>query len=198
MNIDVFISYSTKDIDVANAICCSLEASGIRCWIAHRDIVPGSDWAESINTAIKSSAVMVLVFSESSNNSTQVAKELNLAISNKLVILPFKIDQSAPTGSMEYYLSDTHWLQASSDITDEITSLTEVVVSALTQSHREVNSAERKISGKTKKRAKSKRIGIIAALVILMIFIGFLDSNIQKESWDCFVEKYSLVDNKIV
>ena len=61
-----------------------------------------------------------------------------------------------------------------------------------------MNSAERKISGKTKKRAKSKRIGIIAALVILMIFIGFLDSNIQKESWDCFVEKYSLVDNKIV
>ena len=45
---DVFISYSTKDKPTADAACAALEAKGIRCWIAPRDILPGSDWGEAI------------------------------------------------------------------------------------------------------------------------------------------------------
>jgi hypothetical protein len=43
---DVFISYSSKDKPTADAVCATLEANGIRCWIAPRDVVPGSDWGE--------------------------------------------------------------------------------------------------------------------------------------------------------
>lgn len=135
MNIDVFISHSSKDANIAKAICNTLESNGIRVWIAPRDIMPGSDWAESINNAIESSKAMVLVFSEYSNDSVQVAKELNLAVNNKLVILPFKIDKTDPTGSMKYYLSDTHWLDAiNGDMKDEIEKLKDILISVLPQS----------------------------------------------------------------
>ena len=36
---DVFISYSSKDKHVADAVCVALEQHGIRCWLAPRDIV---------------------------------------------------------------------------------------------------------------------------------------------------------------
>ena len=45
---DVFISYSSKDKPAADATCAVLESKGIRCWIASRDIMPGSDWGEAI------------------------------------------------------------------------------------------------------------------------------------------------------
>ncbi len=128
MKCDVFISYSNKDQHTADAICSSLENSGIRCWISHRDVFPGNDWAKSINTAIKSSRVMVLVFSENSNNSVQVTKELNLAVHNKLVIIPFKIDNSIPSDGMEYFLADMHWLDAvNGDIQAQIDRLKDIV-----------------------------------------------------------------------
>lgn len=143
MNIDVFISHSSKDANIANAICNTLEANNIKCWIAPRDIRPGSIWANSINDAIENSKAMVLVFSENSNNSTQVAKELNLAINNELIILPFKIDNTNPTGGMKYYLSDTHWLDAiNGNIKDEIEDLKDVLFSVLPQSTSDTESKD--------------------------------------------------------
>src|SRR6516164_3478420 len=43
---DVFVSYSSKDKHIADAAVATLEAKGIRCWIAPRDIVPGKEWSE--------------------------------------------------------------------------------------------------------------------------------------------------------
>ncbi len=37
----VFISYSTDDTPVTQEIRDGLEAAGIACWMAPRDIVPG-------------------------------------------------------------------------------------------------------------------------------------------------------------
>ena len=45
---DVFISYSSKDKPVADAACATLESSGVRCWIAPRDVAPGVAYAESL------------------------------------------------------------------------------------------------------------------------------------------------------
>ncbi len=62
---DVFISYAHQDQKTALAICAGLEAQGIPCWIAARDIGPGNEWAESIAGAVKSSKAMVVVMTTS-------------------------------------------------------------------------------------------------------------------------------------
>jgi hypothetical protein len=54
MSFDVFISYSQKDRAQAESVCEKLEAANVRCWIAPRNINPGSDWAESIIGALAS------------------------------------------------------------------------------------------------------------------------------------------------
>ena len=112
MTHDVFISYSSIDKAIADAICASLEHAGIRCWIAPRDILPGDDWPSSISKAIALSRAMVLVFSASSNSSDDVGRELILAANCRLVIIPFKIENVEPEPGKQYYLARTHWLDA--------------------------------------------------------------------------------------
>ncbi len=109
---DVFISYSHKDKAVADAICARLEQGGARCWYAPRDIVPGADWAASIIEAIRTTKVMVLVFTDYANASQQVMREVSNAVSNSVTIVPFKLTESLPTEGMQYYLSTVHWLDA--------------------------------------------------------------------------------------
>src|SRR3989337_1800714 len=116
---DVFISYSSKDKPIADGICASLEADGIRCWIAPRDIAPGEDWPTAITKAISESAVMVLVFSASSNSSADVGREIILAANRNLVIIPFKIENIKPEPGKQYYLARTHWLEAMNPPTRE-------------------------------------------------------------------------------
>src|ERR1035441_5647822 len=62
-NHEVFISYSNKDKNVADAICATLEALPLRCWIAPRDVTAGHSWGSSIIEAIEEAKVMVLVYS---------------------------------------------------------------------------------------------------------------------------------------
>lgn len=134
MTNDVFISYESTDKHTADAICSTLENSNIRCWFAPRDILPGSNWPQSITNAIKASKIMVLIFSRNSNKSNQVSKELNLAVSNNLMIIPFKIDDSVPNGSLEYFLADRHWLDAiDGDKQAQINNLRDVIASVLSK-----------------------------------------------------------------
>jgi hypothetical protein len=109
---DVFISYSSQDKTVANAVCAKLENRKIRCWIAPRDILPGVSFAEALIEALNQSRLIVLVFSTNSNNSQQVMREVERAVNKGIPILPLRIDDVTPTKAMEYYLSTPHWLDA--------------------------------------------------------------------------------------
>jgi hypothetical protein len=112
VSFDVFISYASKDKIVADAVCARLEAAGIRCWIAPRDIVAGTSYGEAIIDAIHGAKVMVLVFSSSANASGHIPKEVERAVSNGVAILPFRIEDVAPGKSLDYFIGSVHWLDA--------------------------------------------------------------------------------------
>jgi len=109
---DVFVSYSAKDKLVADAIVARLEQDSIRCWIASRDIAPGTSWGDAIVNAIAGSRIMVLVLSANSNRSRQVVREVQRAVADEVIILPFRIENIDPTGAMAYFLGTEHWLDA--------------------------------------------------------------------------------------
>ena len=109
---DVFISYSSVDKPTADAVCGHLEQAGVRCWIAPRDALGGAHWAASIVEAIRGCRVMVVVFSSHADRSRQVMQEVERAVHNGLVVLPFRIEDVRPTAGMELFLSAPHWLDA--------------------------------------------------------------------------------------
>jgi hypothetical protein len=109
---DVFISYSQPDAACAHEMVSLLEAHGVKCWIAPRDIAPSADWAAEIIDAISAAKVMVLVFSGSSNQSAQVRREVERAAHKQVNILPFRIEDVLPSKSLEFFLSAQHWMDA--------------------------------------------------------------------------------------
>jgi hypothetical protein len=109
---DAFISYSTPDKATADATCARLEAAGIRCWIAPRDITPGQEWSAAIVDALGQCRVMILVFSESANRSPQIHREVERAVNKGISVLPLRIEDIAPARSLEYFIGTVHWLDA--------------------------------------------------------------------------------------
>jgi len=140
---DVFISHSSKDKTTGDAVCATLEANGIRCWIAPRDVLPGSDWGESIIGAIKGARVMVLVFSSNANQSLQIKREVERAVSHGLIIIPLRIEDVAPSPSLEYFMSTPHWLDAfTPPLEKHLQNLTQVIKDILRQVPEETKSGE--------------------------------------------------------
>ena len=129
---DVFVSYSSKDKTVADATCATLESKGVRCWMAPRDIIPGTDWGESIIDAINGSRAFVLVFSENANTSVQIKREVERAINRGIPVIPLRIENVMPAKSLEYFLSTPHWLDAfTPPLEHHLTYLADVIRSVL-------------------------------------------------------------------
>ncbi len=109
---DVFICHSSEDKASADKVCEALEAEGIKCWIAPRDVIPGMVWAASINSAIKNSRLIVLIHSRHANESKHVLREIELASKNNIPILPLRLENINSTYAIEYYIGADHWLDA--------------------------------------------------------------------------------------
>src|SRR5471030_1304415 len=78
---DVFVSYASSDAAVANAVVESLEKEGLRCWLAPRDVRPGTEYADAIVAAINEAKAIVLVLSGSAVASSHVGREVERAAS---------------------------------------------------------------------------------------------------------------------
>jgi TolB-like protein/cytochrome c-type biogenesis protein CcmH/NrfG len=107
---DVFISYASTDAAMANAVVAALESHGLKCWIAPRDVIPGSLYAEGIVRAINGARLLVLVLSESAVASPHVGKEIERASSKQRPIIALKTDAAALTPALEYFLSESQWV----------------------------------------------------------------------------------------
>jgi hypothetical protein len=133
---DVFISHSTKDKAIADAVCATLEGSAIRCWIAPRDILPSDEWDTAITRGVRSSKVMVLVFSSDSNDSIHVHREVRLAFSKGIPVVRLRLDNAVLNEALEYYMGSVHWLDAMTQpIEHHLDKLAQTVGALLRQSY---------------------------------------------------------------
>jgi serine/threonine-protein kinase len=112
MTRDVFISHAGDDASVAVEVCAQLEARGLKCWMAPRDVAAGSVWDEAILDAIETSRVFLLILSKNANQSQFVKNEVNRAFSQSKPIVTFRLEDVMPGRSLELYLARHHWTDA--------------------------------------------------------------------------------------
>jgi hypothetical protein len=106
----VFISHEKNDSGIAREIRAFLEAGGFSCWMAPDDIRGPAPWPEQIADAIDSSAVMLVVVSAHANNSPHVSREVDLALEKGKPLLPVRVADIVPTGSLDYLLRLAQWI----------------------------------------------------------------------------------------
>lgn len=73
--------------------------------MAPDDIVGTGTWTEQILAAIADSKAMIVLISTASNQSPHVSREVNLALGKGRAVLPIRIEDVPPQGSLEYLLS---------------------------------------------------------------------------------------------
>lgn len=176
---DVFISYSTKDKAIADAVCAKLEEKDIRAWIAPRDVPPGTNFAEAIVNAIRDSKVFVLIWSGNANNSKHILIEINRAFDGGIPIIPFRIQEVQPSSAMSYYLSNTHWLDAyQPSWMAHIDKLTHIIKANLGTQDDSVGSqqqeADLEIPSRRKLSWKTVLFALGAVLTLLVVWIGLV------------------------
>lgn len=172
MNREVFISYSSVDRAIAEVVCSALESNGIECWIAPRDIVPGTDWGEAIIDAINQCRVMVLIFSSRANASTQIKREVERAVNKGVKVIPLRIEDVVPAKALEYFIGSVQWFDALTvPVEGHLSDLVQTVTNALTTSD---SSSEfqnvLKAGPRFVERKKNPRRTVTLALTTLIVF----------------------------
>lgn len=169
-NHDVFISYSSRDMEAAQAICHVLEQNEIRCWMAPRNIPPGSDYGDVIDEAIKSCKAVVILYSEKAASSPWVTGELNVAFEEQKTIIPFRLDKTPLKGQTRVMLNQRHWIDAYPDYKTKFNDLVKAVALAVGKDV-QLDPTPVKPSEHLKKYKKPIIFGIIAAIVLGLIIV---------------------------
>lgn len=108
MKYDVFISHSSKDLELSEKICDYLQSQGINCWIDSRNVT--GLYARSIMEGIEQSEMMVLVYSGRANSSAHVENEIANAFCLGKMIIPFRIEGAPYSKVLRYYLNKSHYV----------------------------------------------------------------------------------------
>jgi TolB-like protein len=173
---DVFVSYASQDAAVAQKVCSALEAAGFRCWIAPRDVVPGTLYADGIVGAIDQSKILVLILSKDAVASAHVGKELERATSKRHPIIALRLDTAPLTRAFEYFLNESQWIEGGgSDAA--IAQLVGAMGQHLSPGSATSPSKAHLATAVHRKTAVGRRMWVIAAVVVAVLLAGgyFLD-----------------------
>jgi TolB-like protein len=185
---DVFVSYASQDAAVANSIVENLEQHGIKCWIAPRDVTPGSKYADEIVEAINNAKVLVLVLSEHALVSPHVGREIERAASKRRGIIVLRRDAAPLTRSFEYFLSESQWINvAALGVPAALTKLTQAVGQRLAPSSwvspglgtdaRDPADRKRKPSHLTIKRVVAAAVFLVIAALVVGVMVRYWPSK---------------------
>lgn len=157
---DVFICHRTAapDQDIADAICTRLEERGLRCWIAPRNILAGSqNYERDILNGVKNSRVFLLVSSFKSLYSEDCETELKAAVLDGKALYSYRIDDTPYDGAFERALASVQWLDASDDPYAHLEQLVIDIKGILANDEREkAELEEKRLAAREKERIQAE------------------------------------------
>jgi TolB-like protein/predicted Zn-dependent protease len=175
----VFISYASADAPLAQKVCAALEAGGFLCWIAPRNVVPGTLYAEGIVRALDESTIVVLILSEQAVASAHVGKELERATSKRHPIIALRIDTAPLTPAFEYFLNESQWIEVGAGGTDAaIAQLVGAVGQHLSPRSASASTHSPQAPTTKPKPAMPRRVWVIAGfIVVLALAVAYFMAN---------------------
>ncbi len=164
---DVFVSYAQPDREAAFRIAEQLEAQGVPCWIAPRDVPPGAEYAQAIIAAIESAKALVLVFSEAANESQFVRREVERAVSKTRPVFPVRVREAQPSGALEFFIAGAQWV-------DAFKSPLEQSLAPIVSAVRALGGARMtlKAPGRPKDELDKRRVAFISGVALGLALIG--------------------------
>jgi TolB-like protein len=172
----VFISYASHDAAIAQKACSALEAAGLLCWIAPRNVLPGANYADGIVHAIDESSILVLILSAQAVASAHVGREIERAVSKRHPVVALRIDAAPLTAAFEYFLNQSQWIEGGGSdaaIAQLVGAVGQHLAPGTAASPTNANHA----SAGRRSTAVGRRVWVIAAVVVVVFLASgyFLD-----------------------
>ncbi|HSQ09095.1 MAG TPA: toll/interleukin-1 receptor domain-containing protein [Burkholderiaceae bacterium] len=121
---DIFLSYSRADQQLADQFVKIACERGLSVWYDQM-IEGGDDWRSKIVDAVSSAKALVILFSDHSNGSRQLIKELAIADSFQKLVIPVLIANCQPRGAYLYELAARNWVNLHPDPSTRLAPLIE-------------------------------------------------------------------------
>ncbi len=114
---DVFICFSSYNLDIAEAIVREIEADGNTCWISTRNLRPddSDNYWLNIENAIQNSNVFLVVSSSDAMLSKDVQQEIQLALKHLRRLVEFKIDNSSHNTLFKHAFNGVKWIKGNTN-----------------------------------------------------------------------------------
>ena len=114
MKHDVFISYSRKDIKIAEGLCEVLRQNGVDYWIDDNNIHGSANFLAEITKNLKQCKAVIFVASVNSAASEWTQKELLFAIKHSKDIIPYKIGEFSfdDNDELDFVFSNVQWVDS--------------------------------------------------------------------------------------
>ena len=165
----IFISHSSKDFEIAEKVCDYLEENGHKCFLAPRDIRSGQIYAQELVEAIDRSDVILVLLSKAANESPHVLREIERAVSKKIAILVYRLEEVELSKSLEYFLMTHQWINVGEkepykDILKSINTCKQETLD-FTDNHSEK-------SKKSKKKPRWFLCCLICIILLMGVFLG--------------------------
>jgi TolB-like protein len=176
----VFISYASHDSGIAQRVCSALETAGYPCWMAPRNVIPGTLYADGIVEAIDESTILVLILSAQAIASAHVGREVERAASKRHPIIAFRTDTAPLTPGFEYFLNQSQWIETGSGGGAAITQLVGAVGQHLASGISEPTRAPQAPAA-VRIRAMPRQIWVSVAVLVVLVLVAayFIASRVR-------------------
>ncbi len=101
----IFVSHSNKDNDFVSKLVNDLKDSGIQTWVDFSDIKAGTDWNDSIQTAMKEASIILIIWSNNSVSSPEVLAEVFQGKYENKEIIQVRMDNCKPPAQFAKFQS---------------------------------------------------------------------------------------------
>lgn len=134
-NYEVFISYSSKNVEIAKELTEQLRNRGFNVMRDHEFLQGGQKWDQEIEVRVRRSPVMILLWSESASKSRWVKNEWMLALSLNKHLIPVMIEPNLelPFGLLDLQAVSLHGTNGLSGLNKLVSELIQFVPSHQTQ-----------------------------------------------------------------
>ena len=121
---DVFISYSRKDMAVANRLCDALDKLGVSYWI-DRNIHGSANFLSEITRYIRNCRVVVFIASPNSAQSEWTQKEILFALKHKKEIIPYRIGnfRFEDNDELDFVFTNVQWIESEAAVVSALKEL---------------------------------------------------------------------------
>jgi hypothetical protein len=105
-----FVSHAATDRHAAYRLVAELEASGVTCWIAPRNVSPGMNSGPAILQAIQGTKATLLVVPAQSDTPFSVQMEIERATQYGKIVIPVRFHDVQPCNELGPYIRKRQWI----------------------------------------------------------------------------------------